>query len=74
MGRAALLDLGIACLMVSAQGQQVVAKCLSAECAWMDERIYPGKFFPEEPSADRCYVSCMVIMGKSLPFIAFPLN
>jgi len=72
MGRAALLALGITCIMVAVYGQQDVAECLSAECAWMDEQICPGTFFPEEPSAGRCCASCLVIMGKSLSLIAFP--
>jgi hypothetical protein len=72
MGRVALLALGITLLMVAVHGQQDISECLSAKCAWMDERICPGKFFPQEPSAGRCCASCLVIMGKSLSLIAFP--
>jgi hypothetical protein len=66
MGRAALLALAVTCLVVAVHGQQDIAECVSAECAWMEEKICPGKFFPEEPSAGRCCASCLVMMGKSL--------
>jgi hypothetical protein len=69
MGCAALLALAIAFLMVEIQGQQDVTECLDEVCAWMDEEICPGKFFPAEPSVGRCCAFCVVIVGKSVPII-----
>jgi hypothetical protein len=66
MGRATLLAITITCLIMAIHGQQDVTDCQSEECAWMDEEICPGKFFPEEPSAGRCCASCLVIVGESL--------
>jgi hypothetical protein len=71
MGRAVLLALAITFLMVAVQGQQNVTECHDAVCAWMDEKICPGEFFPKEPSVGRCCAYCLVIVGKSVSIIVF---
>ena len=81
-GRAALLAVAITCLMVAVHDQQDVTECLSEECAWMDEQICRGIFFPEEPSAGsfipeepsagRFCASCLVIVAKPVSLIVFP--
>jgi hypothetical protein len=71
MDRSSLLFLLIfAYLTLETRGENVT-DCHSVNCAWMEEKICPGEFFPNEPSVGECCAFCLVTVGKSALQIIF---
>jgi hypothetical protein len=70
MDRATLLFLFLACLTLATNGNNVT-DCHAVKCAWMEEKICPGEFFPKEPSIGKCCAFCLVIVGESTLHITF---
>jgi hypothetical protein len=70
MGRATLLVLTFTCLVLATRGQEV-SDCEDVKCAWMEEKICPGEFLPQEPSEGRCCSICVVTVGESKSHVVF---
>jgi hypothetical protein len=65
MDRASLLFLlTFACLALATQGKNVT-DCHAVKCAWMEEKICPGEFFPKESVIGKCCAFCVVTVGES---------